>query len=208
LHSVDFNFILFLFMNKLVFATNNAHKLAEVRAILEPEWSIISLGDLNCQDDIPETAETLDGNALLKATYIHDKFGLDCFADDTGLEIEELGGEPGVYSARYAGEDNNSLNNMAKVLALLGNKTNRKARFRTVIALIRDKETLFFEGKIDGDITLIPRGESGFGYDPIFVPEGYHVSFAQLGAEEKNKISHRALAVTKLIDFLQQNPIK
>jgi len=195
-------------MNKLVFATNNAHKLAEVRAILEPEWSIISLGDLNCQDDIPETAETLDGNALLKATYIHDKFGLDCFADDTGLEIEELGGEPGVYSARYAGEDNNSLNNMAKVLALLGNKTNRKARFRTVIALIRDKETLFFEGKIDGDITLIPRGESGFGYDPIFVPEGYHVSFAQLGAEEKNKISHRALAVTKLIDFLQQNPIK
>ena len=134
-------------MNKLVFATNNAHKLAEVRAILEPEWSIISLGDLNCQDDIPETAETLDGNALLKATYIHDKFGLDCFADDTGLEIEELGGEPGVYSARYAGEDNNSLNNMAKVLALLGNKTNRKARFRTVIALIRDKETLFFEGE-------------------------------------------------------------
>ena len=208
MHSVDFNFILFLFMNKLVFATNNAHKLAEVRAILEPEWSIISLGDLNCQDDIPETAETLDGNALLKATYIHDKFGLDCFADDTGLEIEELWGEPGVYSARYAGEDNNSLNNMAKVLALLGNKTNRKARFRTVIALIRDKETLFFEGKIDGDITLIPRGESGFGYDPIFVPEGYHVSFAQLGAEEKNKISHRALAVTKLIDFLQQNPIK
>jgi len=208
LHSVDFNFILFLFMNKLVFATNNAHKLAEVRAILEPEWSIISLGDLNCQDDIPETAETLDGNALLKATYIHDKFGLDCFADDTGLEIEELGGEPGVYSARYAGEDNNSLNNMAKVLALLGNKTNRKARFRTVIALIRDKETLFFEGKIDGDITLVPKGESGFGYDPIFVPEGYHVSFAQLGAEEKNKISHRALAVTKLIDFLQQNPIK
>ena len=195
-------------MNKLVFATNNAHKLAEVRAILEPEWSIISLGDLNCQDDIPETAETLDGNALLKATYIHDKFGLDCFADDTGLEIEELGGEPGVYSARYAGEDNNSLNNMAKVLALLGNKTNRKARFRTVIALIRDKETLFFEGEIDGDITLVPKGESGFGYDPIFVPEGYHVSFAQLGAEEKNKISHRALAVTKLIDFLQQNPIK
>ena len=208
MHSVDFNFILFLFMNKLVFATNNAHKLAEVRAILEPEWSIISLGDLNCQDDIPETAETLDGNALLKATYIHDKFGLDCFADDTGLEIEELGGEPGVYSARYAGEDNNSLNNMAKVLALLGNKTNRKARFRTVIALIRDKETLFFEGKIDGDITLVPKGESGFGYDPIFVPEGYHLSFAQLSAEEKNKISHRALAVTKLIDFLQQNPIK
>jgi XTP/dITP diphosphohydrolase len=190
-------------MNKLVFATNNAHKLAEVRAILEPEFTIISLDDLNCKDDIPETADTLEGNALLKATYIHDKFGLDCFADDTGLEIEELNGAPGVYSARYAGEDNNSYNNMSKVLSLLENKTNRKACFRTVITLILGEKTNFFEGKIDGNITLVPRGESGFGYDPIFVPEGYLLSFAQLSANEKNNISHRALAVNKLIDFLQ-----
>jgi len=192
-------------MNKLVFATNNAHKLAEVRAILEPEFTIISLDDLNCKDDIPETADTLEGNALLKATYIHEKFGLDCFADDTGLEIEELGGEPGVYSARYAGEDNNSDNNMRKVLFLLENKTNRKASFRTVIALILGEKTLYFSGEIKGDITLHPQGESGFGYDPIFVPEGYQLSFAQLSAGEKNKISHRALAVNKLINFLKHN---
>ena len=134
--------------------------------------------------------------------YIHDRFGLDCFADDTGLEVEELGGEPGVYSARFAGEDHNSYNNMQKVLALLGNKTNRKAKFRTVIALIRGENTTLFEGKIDGDISLTPKGESGFGYDPIFVPKGYPISFAQLSAEEKNQISHRALAINKLIEFL------
>jgi len=192
-------------MTKLVFATNNAHKLAEVRAILEPEFSIISLSDLDCTDDIPETANTLEGNALLKATYIHEKYGLDCFADDTGLEIESLGGEPGVYSARYAGEDNNSYNNMSKVLSLLGDNTNRKACFKTVISLILKDKISCFEGRIDGDIALLPRGESGFGYDPIFVPESYLLSFAQLGAEEKNKISHRALAVNKLVDFLKQN---
>jgi len=192
-------------MNKLVFATNNAHKLAEVRAILEPDFTIISLSDLNCTDDIPETADTLQGNALLKAAYIHEKFGLDCFADDTGLEIDALGGEPGVYSARYAGEENNSKNNMNKVLTLLGNNSNRKASFRTVIALILNGNTFLFDGRIDGDISLSPSGESGFGYDPIFVPEGYDKSFAQLSADEKNKISHRALAVNKLIDFLQHN---
>jgi len=189
-------------MNKLVFATNNAHKLAEVRSILEPHFKIISLEDLNCTDDIPETAQTLDGNALLKATWIHSKFGMDCFADDTGLEVDALGGEPGVYSARYAGEENNSYNNMSKVLTLLGDDTNRKARFRTVIALIQDKKNHFFEGRIEGDISLIPRGDSGFGYDPIFVPKGYLLSFAQLSAEEKNQISHRALALHKLMDFL------
>jgi XTP/dITP diphosphohydrolase len=192
-------------MNKLVFATNNAHKLDEVRAILEPEFTIVSLKDLNCNEDIPETADTLDGNALLKASFIYDKFGLDCFADDTGLEIEELGGEPGVYSARYAGEDNNAYNNMNKVLTLLGDKTNRKACFRTVIALKTGNNTYYFEGKINGEIATVARGESGFGYDPIFVPEGYLLSFAQLSGEEKNKISHRALAVNKLIDFLQHN---
>lgn len=192
-------------MNKLVFGTNNAHKLTEVRAILEPDFTIISLSDLNCTDDIPETADTLQGNAILKATYIHEKFGLDCFADDTGLEIDALGGEPGVYSARYAGEENNSKNNMNKVLTLLGNNSNRKASFRTVIALILNGNTFLFDGRIDGDISLSPSGESGFGYDPIFVPEGYDKSFAQLSADEKNKISHRALAVNKLIDFLQHN---
>jgi XTP/dITP diphosphohydrolase len=192
-------------MNKLVFATNNAHKLAEVRSILEPDIKIISLNDLNFHDDIPETANNLEGNALLKAKFIYDKFGLNCFADDTGLEVEELGGEPGVYSARYAGEDHNSYNNMSKVLTLLGDKTNRKACFRTVIALIVDKKTMFFEGKIDGEINLSPRGESGFGYDPIFVPDGYLLSFAQLSEEEKNQISHRALAINKLIGFLQHS---
>jgi XTP/dITP diphosphohydrolase len=192
-------------MNKLVFATNNANKLAEVRAILEPQYTIISLDDLNCNDVIPETANTLEGNALLKVTYIHDKFGLSCFADDTGLEIEELDGQPGVYSARYAGEENNSFNNMSKVLSLLGNKKNRKACFRTVIALILDNSTRFFEGKIEGNIAQIPKGDSGFGYDPIFIPEGYLLSFAQLSAEEKNLISHRRLAINKLIDYLQQN---
>jgi len=194
---------IFPFMKKLVFATNNAHKLAEVRAILEPGFSIISLSDLDCEDDIPETGETLEKNALLKANYIHTKFGLNCFADDTGLEVESLGGEPGVFSARYAGNDHNSHNNMCKVLTLLGNSQNRKACFRTVIALIQGEETKFFEGRIDGTIAIQPRGESGFGYDPIFVPDGYVVSFAQLSAEEKNQISHRALAVKKLVAYLQ-----
>lgn len=192
-------------MNKLVFATNNANKLAEVRSILEPQYTIISLKDLDCYDEIPETANTLQGNALLKATYIHDKFGLSCFADDTGLEVEELNGQPGVYSARFAGEENNSFNNINKVLSLLGDKKNRKACFRTVIALKLDNRTLFFEGKIKGDISLIPKGDSGFGYDPIFVPEGYLLSFAQLSADKKNQISHRRMAINKLIDYLQQN---
>jgi len=191
-------------MKKLVFATNNAHKLSEVRAILEPQYSIVSLAELNCFDDIPETADTLDGNALIKAKYIHDKFGLDCFADDTGLEIDALGGEPGVYSARYAGEENCAQKNMCKVLEKLGDNPNRSACFRTVIALIQGGKTTYFEGRINGSIATQPRGDSGFGYDPIFVPEGYMVSFAQLGAEEKNKISHRALAVNKLTDFLQK----
>jgi len=190
-------------MKKLVFATNNAHKLAEVRAILEPKFSIISLADLNCNDDIPETADTLEGNALLKAQYIHEKFGLDCFADDTGLEVEALNGEPGVYSARYAGENNDATKNMVKVLSLLGDNPNRSASFRTVISLIQNGETTCFEGKIDGHITLHPRGESGFGYDPIFVPDNYLSSFAQLSTAEKNEISHRALAVKKLVQYLQ-----
>lgn len=191
-------------MKKIVFATNNAHKLSEVRAILEPGFSIISLADLGCTEDIPETAKTLEGNALLKANYIFEKFGLACFADDTGLEIDALNGEPGVYSARYAGEENNSLNNMNKVLDLLGNNPHRTASFRTVIALIQGTNPKYFEGKITGKIAYQPQGESGFGYDPIFIPDGYSGSFAQIGSEEKNQISHRALAVKKLVEYLQQ----
>jgi len=187
---------------KLVFATNNKHKLEEVRAILEPHISIISLSELGCFDEIPETANTLEGNALLKAQYIHNKFGVDCFADDTGLEVEALNGEPGVYSARYAGPENNATENMCKVLRLLGTNKNRDASFITVIALILNNETTFFEGKIEGEIALHPRGKSGFGYDPIFVPKGYLSSFSELSADEKNKISHRALAVEKLATFL------
>ena len=192
-------------MKKLVFATNNAHKLAEVRAILEPEFSIVSLADLNCNEDIPETADTLDGNALLKAQYIHDKFGLDCFADDTGLEIEALNGEPGVYSARYAGMECDARKNMNKVLTKLGDNPNRNACFRTVIALIQGDKTMYFEGKIDGQITHQPHGNSGFGYDPIFIAKDYLMTFAQLSAEEKNKISHRALAVKQLVDYVQHH---
>lgn len=190
-------------MKKLVFATNNAHKLSEVKAILEPKFTIISLSDLNCNDEIAETAETLEGNALIKAQYIHDKFGLDCFADDTGLEIDALNGEPGVHSARYAGDANCAHENMCKVLEKLGDNPNRSARFRTVIALIQGNETNYFEGKIDGDIAAQPLGNSGFGYDPIFIPENYFVSFAQLSAEEKNTISHRALALKELVNYLQ-----
>ena len=191
-------------MKELVFATNNAHKLQEIRSMVGQKFRILSLADINCHDDIPETADTLEGNALIKARYVFERYGLDCFADDTGLEIEALGGEPGVYSARYAGEENCATKNMCKVLELLSDSKNRKACFRTVIALIQNGETRYFEGRIDGDIATQPRGKSGFGYDPIFVPEGYLVSFAQLSAEEKNTISHRALAVGKLTDYLRQ----
>ncbi len=190
-------------MKKIVFATNNSHKLSEVRAILAPYYEIISLAELNCFDDIPETATTLEGNALLKANYIYEKFGCDCFADDTGLEVEALNGEPGVYSARYASENNDAKANMQKLLANLGKNSNRKACFRTVIALIIDGNKQFFEGRIDGQISYDPQGKEGFGYDPVFIPNGYSHSFAELGIDEKNKISHRALAVKKLAKYLQ-----
>lgn len=194
---------IFLFMKKLVFATNNAHKLEEVKAILEPEYQIVSLKELGCFDDIPETEKTLDGNALLKARYIFDKYGVDCFADDTGLEVKALNGEPGVYSARYAGEDNNAQENMKKLLKNMTGVERREACFRTVIALIESGEVRFFEGKIEGKIAEDPKGTAGFGYDPVFVPDGYQLSFAELGLEEKNKISHRALAVEKLTKYLK-----
>lgn len=192
-------------MKKLVFATNNAHKLSEVRSILAPHYEIISLAELNCFDDIPETAATLQGNALLKAEYIYKKFGVDCFADDTGLEVEALHGEPGVYSARYAGPANDAQANMQKLLQELGQNENRKACFRTVITLIIGGKQFYFEGRINGRIATQPTGTAGFGYDPIFIPDSYSQSFAELGTEEKNKISHRALAVIKLTEYLQKN---
>ncbi len=187
---------------KLVFATNNLHKLNEVSAILENKIELLSLNDINCHIDIPETSNTLEGNALLKAQYIYSNYKLNCFADDTGLEVEALNGEPGVYSARYAGDIHNSEANMLKLLHNMENKKNRQAQFRTVISLILDETEYQFEGIIKGKIITEKRGSSGFGYDPIFIPEGYDKTFAELGDEIKNKISHRAQAVNKLCKFL------
>ena len=189
-------------MKTLVFATNNKHKLDEVRKITANLVNIVSLAEIDCHDDIPETAETLEGNALLKAQYIKEHYGFDCFADDTGLEVESLNNAPGVYSARYAGPENNSEANMKKLLAALEGKENRKARFRTVIALILNGKEYQFDGIINGSITETKKGDSGFGYDPIFMPEGHTQTFAELGDDIKNTISHRALAVKKLADFL------
>ena len=189
---------------KLVFATNNAHKLEEVAAILGDQVELLSLNDIGCQADIPETAETLEGNALLKSSYIYKNYHLDCFADDTGLEVETLNGAPGVYSARYAGgEGHDAHANMLKLLHELDGKENRKAQFRTAISLILEGKEYLFEGVIKGEIIKEKRGDSGFGYDPIFKPEGYDRTFAELGNDIKNQISHRALAVQKLCEFLQ-----
>ena len=187
---------------KLVFATNNLHKLEEVSAILGNQIELLSLNDINCHIDIPETADTLEGNALLKSRFIYENYGMNCFADDTGLEVEALDGAPGVYSARYAGDGHNSEANMIKLLDNLKEKKNRKAQFRTAISLIIDEKEYLFEGIIKGEIGTIKKGDSGFGYDPIFVPEGYNETFAELGSDIKNKISHRALAINKLCEFL------
>lgn len=189
---------------KLVFATNNAHKLEEIRAMLNEKVEILSLADINCHVDIPETADTLEGNAYLKAKYIYTHYGLDCFADDTGLEVEALDGAPGVYSARYAGNGQDSQANMQKLLKKMEEKNNRKAQFRTVISLIEKGEERRFEGVVKGEITTERRGDSGFGYDPIFQPEGFDETFAELGSEIKNKISHRAKAVEALCNYLSQ----
>lgn len=190
---------------KLVFATNNRHKLDEVKAIVGDNIDILSLNDIDCHDDIPETAKTLQGNALIKARYIYEKYGMDCFADDTGLEVDALGGEPGVYSARYAGDDCNSEANMLKLLQNLTGKNDRKAQFRTVIALIINGEEKLFNGIVKGTITEEKMGSSGFGYDPIFIPEGYSESFAQMSSEMKNSISHRYRATEQLSIFLKEN---
>lgn len=190
---------------KLVFATNNKHKLDEVRKITSHHpVEIVSLAEINCFDDIPETADTLEGNAFQKAHYIQEKFGLNCFADDTGLEVEALNNAPGVYSARYAGPGHDSEANMKKLLHEMEGMENRKARFRTVIALVWNGKTYTFDGIVNGTITTTKRGENGFGYDPIFIPEGYDQTFAELGDNIKNQISHRAKAVEKLDEFLTQ----
>ena len=189
---------------KLVFATNNAHKLEEIAFILGDKIELLSLKDIHCQADIPETADTLEGNAIQKAEYIHQHYGMDCFADDTGLEVEVLNGAPGIYSARYAGEGHDSEANMKKLLENMQDKENRKAQFRTAICLIMDGETHLFEGIVKGEIIKEKKGGAGFGYDPIFVPEGYDLTFAELGNDIKNTISHRAKAVEKLCSFLNK----
>ena len=187
---------------KLVFATNNLNKLKEVQEMLPSSIELLSLKDINCFDEIEETETTLEGNAHLKADYITKKFGFNCFADDTGLEVESLGGKPGVYSARFAGEPSNSENNMQKLLVDLETKTNRKAQFRTAVSLNINEKKFLFEGICIGEILTKKQGEKGFGYDPIFKPVGVSESFASMNPEEKNKISHRGIAIQKLIDFL------
>lgn len=188
---------------KLVFATNNSHKLEEVKAVVGSSFDILSLKDIGCHEDIEEPGETLQENALIKARYVKDKYGYDCFGDDTGLEVEALNGAPGVYSARYGGGDHDSKANMKKLLKELDGTTNRKAQFRTVIALILDGKEYLFEGKVKGSIITEERGDAGFGYDPVFQPDGYDQTFAQLGSGVKNSVSHRALATKALCEFLK-----
>ena len=190
---------------RIVFATNNMNKLTEIRKILGNRFEVVSLEEIGCNEDIPEKGQTLKDNALIKAQYVYNKYHVNCFADDTGLEVEALGGAPGVYSARYAGGvGHDSEANMKKLLSELENKDNRKARFRTVIALIIDGKTTCFEGIVNGEITREKRGGEGFGYDPIFKPSGYSQTFAELGTGVKNQISHRARAVAKLCEYLNQ----
>lgn len=190
---------------ELVFATNNAHKLSEIRAIFGDTLHILSLADINCHDDIPETADTLEGNALIKARWVKERYGYDCFADDTGLEVEALGGAPGVHTARYAYPDRHDPEaNTQKLLASLKNATNRKAQFRTAIALILNGEEHVFEGVVRGEIATEKRGTEGFGYDPVFIPENTGRTFAELGTDVKNQISHRARAVAKLVEYLSK----
>lgn len=188
---------------KIIFATNNAHKLEELRQIAGDRFEILSLNDIGCHDDIPETGATLLDNALQKARYIHEKYGLDCFADDTGLEVDCLGGAPGVHSARYApGAGHDSLANMRLLLSHMQGSDQRTARFRTVIALILNGKEYIFEGKAEGNIIDSPRGGGGFGYDPIFMPKGWNKTFAEAAPEEKNAVSHRGRAVSALMQFL------
>lgn len=187
---------------KLVLASNNKNKIAEIQQQVGAQFEIVSLEDIGCFVDIPETAETIEGNAILKANYVTENFGLPCFADDTGLEIESLNNEPGVYSARYAGEQKNAEDNMNLVLHKLATETNRNAQFKTIIALNINDQQHLFEGIVKGEITNEKSGNQGFGYDPIFQPQGLSITFAEMSLEQKSKISHRGIAVQKLIKFL------
>ena len=189
---------------ELCFATNNQHKLDEVSQLLGDSFKVVDLNSIGCTEELPEDQETLEGNSLQKAKYVNDNFNISCFADDTGLEVEALGGAPGVYSARYAGAQRSSEDNMNLLLENLSNQSNRKARFRTVITLILDDQTYQFEGVAKGEILKSKRGEKGFGYDPLFLPEGMNKSMAELTAAEKNAISHRGEAIRKLVAFLKQ----
>ena len=190
---------------KLVFATQNKHKAEEIQQMLPEEIRVLTLSEINCHDDIPETADTLEGNASLKSIYVVEHFGENCFADDTGLEIDALNGEPGVLSARYAGGEKDPEKNMDFVLSKLADEQNRKARFRTVISLRLDGKEHLFEGIVEGTIRHERSGSEGFGYDPIFQPDGYDITFSEMSLEEKNQISHRGRAVRKLVDFLTTN---
>lgn len=189
---------------KLVFATNNLHKLQELKQLLGNSFELLSLNDIHCEEEIPENQETIEGNASEKSFYIFNKYGLNCFADDTGLEIDALNGEPGVYSARYAGEEKSPEKNIELVLQKLAKIKNRKARFKTVISLVIDGREIQFEGIVTGQILEGKRGTTGFGYDPIFQPDKSHLSFAEMTMEEKGKISHRGRAVQKLVEYLSQ----
>ncbi len=192
---------------KLCFATNNKHKLEEAKDIAGKNFEIVSLEEINCSEELPETRPTLEGNSLQKAEYVFQKYNVPCFADDTGLEVEALNGEPGVFSARYAGDHKNSDDNIALLLQNLSNSENRKARFRTVITLIGlNEKPLHFEGVVPGIITSQRRGKSGFGYDPIFIPEGYDKTYAEMSLQEKSSLSHRAIAVKKLEQYLRSRP--
>jgi XTP/dITP diphosphohydrolase len=190
-------------MKDIIFVTNNPHKLNEIRAIVGDHFRILSLADIGCNDEIIEDADTIEGNASLKSWYIWKKYGMDCFADDTGLEIDALDGKPGVKSARYAGEECIAENNIRKVLQEMTGIANRNARFKTVISLIKSGREMQFEGTVEGVILQEKRGKDGFGYDPVFLPDGYNQSFAEMLSEEKNKISHRGRATQKLIDYLK-----
>ncbi|MFA5557265.1 MAG: non-canonical purine NTP diphosphatase [Flavobacteriaceae bacterium] len=187
---------------KLVFASHNKHKIQEIKQLLPNNIEIVSLEEIGCKEDIPETADTIEGNATLKADYVTQNYGLPCFADDSGLEVEVLDGAPGVFSARYGGEQKNDNDNIEKLLEVLKNETNRKAQFKTVIALNLNKEKHLFTGIIKGEIITEKKGTKGFGYDPVFVPENSSKTFAEFSAEDKNKVSHRAKAVKKLVEWL------
>lgn len=194
-------------MNQIVFASNNKKKLEEIRFMLRDKFHVLSLNDIGCAEELPETSDTLEGNAIQKASYVFENYKVNCFADDTGLEVEALDGRPGVYSARYAGPICSSEENITKLLGEMNGKVNRKARFRTVIALVKGHQKELFEGVAEGEITKMKSGSKGFGYDPVFRPLNADKTFADMNPEEKNAESHRAKAVKKLVEYLKKNPV-